>query len=695
MRIGSDGSSSLIGFLVATLVFTVAFVGVVNYSVNEQAKPEEINQVSYTAMADILADLILGNPGIGWYPATACVAGVLNRSQMSADAVKRFGLGADECGSPLRRQQVNNLSFDKIENLYQALLAADPDNGFVDYEEARRSLALDETGFQFHIRSWPLLASIQQILKGGYQDPNLRPLYIGDYEELKGGQSQTYLVQHQAGVTDGPKQATLWVQITNNGTTTTAFSASFTVSAKKNIVSEQHTPLLAPGQSFNVTLALNKTNDWQWRPGPTQQYDYAVRDPSKSVGEGTVSLASITMTTASTQRLTLVESGQLVWTKTGPAVSVSIDYDNLDGQGGSNTQYAGWWLQVKNQSESVVATVPNLDPKGGRATVNLAAAGSYRAELMNSGGSVLESDEFVVTETTVDRFSPALGSGEWVPKISVEAEANFIDYLVQQFDLSVPDPAFQDPDVPFNLTGDVYPDDNKFLADRLPLVLRDANNKGTLTNYNILYVGSNVDHQGMTSGSIKNPIMDWVTAGGTLIVFGSLSQNVHWLEPLFKVAVDGTSGGVYVPDQKHPLLIVPNILSYSSYDNHGTDWKFNQDQDAAYFTHVVQSGSDDILAVSNPGAFGLGKIILTSWTPYDMTLGDESAACQIGSYANNCQGLLFLSNTITVAYRSLYMDYGPFVPAEALQGVQSRIVAVVHPELERKVEIYVLLYVFR
>ncbi len=686
------GTASLLGFLVATSVFAVTFATVVQVSVDHDDPTAAGQESELSSVATSVSDLLLLSPGRGWYGASdACVNGLPNTDAFAPDSVTRLGLGADVCGNAGRAP--NNLSFEKVQNLHVAAFDADPDNGYVDYEEARGSLNLDAVDAQFHVRSSPLLPTVARALEEGFKDPNLRPLYVGDYDELVDDEEQTYLVQHQAGFADGADAVSLYVNLTNNGTVATAFSVTFKVQGQREVVAELHSRMLGPGASDEVTFTLHQTADWQWN-GRGPLYDYSIRDPSKSVGAGTVSLAAISMTHALVRHVLPIESGQLSYAGSG-ATTVDLVYDALDGRGSSNVNHDAWSIEVRNSTGSVVAVDAALKTKGGTSRISVAGPGEYTAELKGGPGWTAGEDRFHVAATGLGRFTPAAATGVWVPDAAVAKEAAFLDAVIDQFDVGVSDLVYASADVPFLSAGDVLPDDNRLLAERFPLDLTDASGVGRLDLYNVVVVGSNVDHASLTSGNVKNPLAAWIQAGGTLIVFGSGEQAVQWLQPLFHVALKSASGGVALPDQNNPVLTTPNDLDVSAYDNHGTGWQFNSEDDRSHFTHVVTQGDSDILATSNPGAFGQGRILLSSWQPHDLTTTDAGPECAPGTLTADCPALQLMDNFVHLAYAGLYLDYGPPVPAWNVQGSETRVATLYHPQMDRQVELRITVYVFR
>lgn len=196
------------------------------------------------------------------------------------------------------------------------------------------------------------------------------------------------------------------------------------------------------------------------------------------------------------------------------------------------------------------------------------------------------------------------------------------------------------------LEGDVYPDTKKYLETVLG---------GRLPLYDVVIVGSGVDHSTLVSN--KDDFSEWVLDGGTLIVLGSADKSTAWLNPLLNVGVDTVNGAPTAPDIAHPLLKEPNELAWTSYDSHGQGWDIQENGAvSAYedFSHVIIQDGEDVLAVSKEGSFEEGRVILTTYLPYDI-----AETISLTEAAN------FLENMVTYADRSLlYLDYGGTVPAD-------------------------------
>ncbi|MEA3166154.1 MAG: hypothetical protein QOJ26_1023 [Thermoplasmata archaeon] len=206
------------------------------------------------------------------------------------------------------------------------------------------------------------------------------------------------------------------------------------------------------------------------------------------------------------------------------------------------------------------------------------------------------------------------------------------------------------------IEGDVYPDNKAYI---------DAVLAGRLHNYDVLVVGSGVDQSTLTASATKNGIRDWVLAGGTLIVLGSSAQGYQWLEPLFTVGVATVNGAPTAPDVAHPLLKEPNVLAWTGYDFHGRSWDLaGQGSNVHYndFSHVVVSGGKDVLAISKDGAFGGGRIIVTTYMPREIaqTLG-------AGEASNVFENMVLFAD-----HSNLYLEYGATAPDDVPVAVAIR-----------------------
>lgn len=211
------------------------------------------------------------------------------------------------------------------------------------------------------------------------------------------------------------------------------------------------------------------------------------------------------------------------------------------------------------------------------------------------------------------------------------------------------------------IDGDIYPDIKAYL---------DLNLPSRLVNYDLLVVGSGVDQSSMTSNGVKGAIHDWVEAGGTLVVLGSDKMNYQWLQPLFSSGVQTANGAASAPDPSHPLLQEPHVLDWTHYNDHNVGWDIKA-QDADGFSDVIVKDGADILAISNDGALGAGRVILTSYLPRE-----------IASTISQAEAEHFLENIVLFTDHSkLYLEYGPTQPTNIPVAVAVRQSYVYDPTL--------------
>ncbi|HLE48043.1 MAG TPA: hypothetical protein VI818_07075 [Candidatus Thermoplasmatota archaeon] len=185
-----QGTSAVLGFLIGFTVFVGSFVYVIDVAVDETPDTGAADAAQMDLTARELAETIFA-PGSGWYNPMTCVSSPTEPDTPDIaffvpESVEqgRFGLGEERCEpSYSESQRRMRLSFRKIDNIYSGneTLSLDQNPGVVDYPEARASLGLDADSFGFHVRGWPVLSNVRQMLRDGQRDPNMRVLYWADY----------------------------------------------------------------------------------------------------------------------------------------------------------------------------------------------------------------------------------------------------------------------------------------------------------------------------------------------------------------------------------------------------------------------------------------------------------------------------------------------------------------------------------
>lgn len=605
---------------------------------------------AYRIQANGLADIVLESPGFvsgsnpeDWSDGASNVGKVA-----AADNLARLGLLDAQATAP------KMLDFAKFQNLRSAPFAA-ADDGFVNYEEARRMLGIEEVGMDFHIRAYPSLSSVQDLLDCptvSCKDPNLRVTYIGDIvppdvpvppapASLASQLGNPTVTCTTAGA--APKTYRIQTTVTNNGqagSPAAQFRAFFDIdfSDGDGHAENVNGPLLNPGESAALSIDVAAYGNRECGTGT--ELEVNLRDINGDLLTITKVLgAGETATTAT-------EADRKLWleasTYFNEGESMAVTYSG--GATGNDFKSKSLYLVVKDNVGATMfqtgLTTPNDKETTSTAipiATALTAAGSpYTATLFDgasASASFMQVTERLVVlpaATLPGGFTPSSGGSTptvYNPSGVVESEVYFLHTLVQKFcptyydtkaitplqaPTSIPE-AWVESDadtliddwasrcLPFKgatpldyLRGDVYPDNSQILKDSLPCRLFvDCDSDGTprYDLVSILVVGSNVDHNELAPQEIKGSINRWVRGGGTLIVFGG-DDKMNWLMPILHTGTKSSSGGVSVPDAAHPILHVPDELDYPNYDHQNEVWDFRGSHDAdILFTQVVAQGT--------------------------------------------------------------------------------------------------------
>jgi hypothetical protein len=714
------GASSVVAFMVAGVIF-VGSVGALLMTSRDSAgsgNNEVADAAALRLQSDSLADLLVGSPG---YHLGGSGEYLDDWSALNADQLGRLGLR--DADDPL-------MDFDKFQNLRRAGLASRTDDGLVNYPDALDSLGLDDTDLDFHVRAFPALRSAREILESGNRDPNLRVTYIADYLKLTGASSSLPTIGSPTCTPSGSKY-TISTSVTNNGDTVTSFIADYrvTLGTAASYSDRSRTYELTPPGGTAVLSIDVPAKDGRNCSGSLR---LELRDVKSRIARLDYTLSSTSTATTTVTKDLWSNPGKTYYNQGQPVV-IEFDGDlptcvapTRPRDPPCPTPTETLRLVVTRADTGAVVYPVGSDPTTTTVTKTVrsitvpaarfdaAATHNYVATLSWASAGVEVSDRVLVLPAgaSIAEFDPADATVTYSTTDSVAPEAGFLEDLVEKFCPYVFDSTSVSPLSGFTATtyasrcafksttplhatqpGDVIPDLQDSLNDQLPARLLDP----TRTTYDqkcngnivggprydiarVLVVGSNVDHNSMTSASAKYAVCEWVLGGGTLIVFGSAEQRVQWLEPIFKAAITSSSAPVSTPDASHPILNRADVLSYDGYRSNGTQvWSFNGQtalEQEDLLNNVVASGSSDsILAISNPGAFGDGTVILTTWLPYDLF---DSTPDADGSEA---EGLRLVNNFLMQGYRDLFLDYGPQIPAEGRQAAAAqRVVDIWHPE---------------
>lgn len=408
---------------------------------------------------------------------------------------------------------------------------------------------------------------------------------------------------------------------------------------------------------------------------------------------------------------------------TGTLLTLTVCPGTTECRLGTDTTGHIYQITVPNQNNNRFVTIPAADLEDA-AEETLANEFTLRLYDNPNGGAIETTayrtlDRLVVTEgVDIDPFKPTTavvvgGAGDYEVSDGVPIEVSFLEGLMGRFcpvwfdsaDPTMspyPPVAAAAPPLPARTSwsggedeyaercsfkgagepvGDIYPQDKQTLKreleDRL-MYAESADHPDTDPSYisggacpgtpnldwtDIVVIGSDVDHNKLTSSDVKDCIGNWVLGGGTLIVFGSSEMSTHWLESVFHVAIESSSTGLSVPDQNHPVLNIPNDLNWPGYE-HDYAWRLKVtgsfDAESAFTRVVNDQGTNPnaVLAVSDPGGFEAGSVILTGWTPWDLESDGNPSSNALA------EGRNLVHNLLMMGYRDLYLDYGPTIPSK-------------------------------
>lgn len=724
--------TGVVAFLVAGVIF-IASVGALLYisrtGARDPAVSDDLQSADLNSKAVGLANILLDSPGFGaggtdWAPTNQFGEGDPN-----ADNIGRLGL--------LEDSDEDRLDFPKLQNLRRAPYADDSDDGYVNYPEARRSLGLTASDLDFHIRAYPTLQTVRDILEGGggTKDPNLRVMYIGDIVEANGGDDEDPVdpgnglgisaITCTTHATEYPGAYRIATTLTNGGTEETLFEAVFDVELGNGDVEyHKRTTFLVPPTGTSTVyadVAALDVDEPDGRKCAGAEVTLSVYDSTNLLATRTATMVEATPAPTEALRAIVVLLDADFYTPTDP-IELTYSGQNIAENDKLILTVCPGTTECRLGSDTS-GTIQQISvPKKEKDREVTFAAGTYplgehmvrlydnaNGDAAIETGAMRGTHRLLITAAEPGPYVPPIPPpepepGEYTAGPAAVAEVAYLERLVEKFCPTWFDSTTGTPIADWGTwasrcstfkagqphVGDVYPQLKKTLKDELSnRLMTGASCTGT-ARYdwtNVLVVGSNVDHNVLTSGDVKHCVEAWVLGGGTLIVFGSQDMNTHWLESVFHTALESSSGGISVPDASHPVLHVGDDLAYTDYE-HDYAWRLKTtgsfDAESA-FTRVANDAAtnDAILAVGDPGAFQNGNVILTGWTPYDL-----------GTANDEMEGLKLTNNLLMLGYRDLYIDYGPPLP----QGVNVipavRTVQVEHPQFSQPLELSVILYVF-
>lgn len=676
VRSSDEGVSSTFAFIVAVgiMLGSVAVVYQATGDVASQGVLRETEQVNLQSEAAALKGILIDSPGV------VAGGGAWDQSTNTSDTIERLGLlSPDGAG----------IQMEKLRNLRLAPFEADPTDGYANYEEVKTALGLDDKGLDFHIRAKPNLKSVEDILNDPtLRDQHLKVTYIGSGEDVKKNDDGDDVpideglvidnLRCEASPTGGPSYR-FSVDITNGGTTPTQFLVVFKIDAGTKLTRQDQTGIVAPDATTTAYVDVEYVSGFSCNE--ETEVDLSVLDPVQQIHDVEIEGPTLWSDPPSTDdEFYMKTDGRYVL----PTDVLRLDYygDEKKGDGltfairpGTDPAAASVYdltTTVADKSEDRYLEIP----------AGTLAAGEYTAYLTHAPSDVIATQRVIVVAggSEPDPYTPPSasgGSGAYVMDPAVAIEVQFLDDLISQFCPTfyygkVDSPistdwntrcAFKsgsDPALLASQPGDVFPSVTKpaleDLMDRL-VVDTSGNPNDWVGRYDVvdtLIVGSNVPQQAMNgNGNFGKALDKWVRGGGTLVVFGSPNMNTNWMNDIFKVKGASSSGGISAPDVSHSLLTTPESLSYDDYVTGSEGWQYtgnNQDQ----FTDVVKQGDTPVTAVSDPGDYDEGTIIITTWLPYDLFGNGAGSATD--------EGLRLMHNFMSQGYRDLFLDYGPPLP---------------------------------
>lgn len=523
-----------------------------------------------------------------------------------------------------------------------------------------------------------------------------------------------------AATIDGIKTYTVGTTIRNDGTSTTQFWAAIKLTTPGGLTLSQNTNTLLVAPGATVLLQAIIPAYQAYCPAGTQ-LSVTVYDPNMKLVTLTATTPSgVTPPAGTTPPFALYvdtyakayflasETPKLTFGGAGLSASnpAKIRLQVWSGSGVGGTKY--YDTTFSNVQATTTFSLPAstvLAP--GPYVVRVCAYASNSADCATATKKAEATENFIVATVPPLAFvpnnavPPPPNSYPFVPSAEAVTETALLEAMFQGFCPYYYDSAsFSAMQAPVYHprcdalsgphAGSVYPDVQGTLNDDLSAILAvepDPTHPGALRPQylDVLIVGSDVDHTAMSKPAAQEAVKQWVLAGGHLVVFGSTAQDVNWLAPIFASGIASSSGGLYTPDLDHPLLHTPYALDYVTYAAPPNAWQLDPSAQA-HFTNVVVDGAGNaILTVSDPAAFGQGRVVLTGWLPFNV-LGHSGAAQTV-------EAKHLIANLVLLSLQNLFLDYGPHIPPGVNVIPASRLALIPQPGLGL-VPVTVVVYVF-
>ncbi len=663
--------------LVAAIVVTGAFAAGISV-LSHRGEQASGRATDLDAKAHEMLRLVVTDSGRTTTGATAWDA--------NPDAIERFGLASG--------RGRNFVSGEKIEGLRHGLREAYPSNGHPDYPEVRGALGLG--GHDFHLRSFPLVYAVDDERFNKFRGMNAA--YVGEFVSTTTPDPQvtvtttldqdagrivvTFRVACEAPFLGSPFPDVL-VLTTKLKTGTGAGHGT--------IVQNHYSPVIdcSGADAVDVPVRYENVDLKSYADAWKLTFDLKSVFANRMLADN----EAVTLALADGSEefvLSAEPDAANFWSTGAGAAAPVVILDKLTKAGTRHetavvvdvtvTPPAG--APVTFEDVRIPPTASHRLTLDGLAAT--AALGTFVASVATANGTGVAAAEGRFTFTTSEYALPAMESS---PRALVEI--TILDELVAAFDGD----RYRD-DAGGTGLGDVFrdvvDDTRKTLAD-VPhgeRVLWDGRDGAADTGdeYDIVVIGGGVKSSAL-AGDMAGSLREWVEEEGkTLLVLGVDENNAQWLRAEFGIQLVTASGGIGAPDPTHPMLTSPEPLNYRSYDAGGRRYEMTG---TVYegFSHVLvgrydASESEDLLAVSNPGVYGKGTVILASYIPQTMT-------------PDAAERLKFMNNMLTQSLHQIVLDFGPKIPAGVPVGSASRLAVAPHPlDSTLFMELKLVLYVW-
>lgn len=462
-------------------------------------------------------------------------------------------------------------------------------NGAPDYADVKAALGY-EGDFRLHVAPISPKRSDED-----WAPLDIRVAYFGHYSGARAPVAAT------TDLLSAPDALNVTTNVTNRATTAAIFSVNVALgdaaTGKALVSRDRHTTLLAPGETQTVWVRIPALSAWSSKANAirvsiTDSFGNPATDAAGNLLPSP--WTSVTMPRASPAPHALVLQAANPYYVSGADVNFEIDAHDGSGNhvGPATTRISLTGPDGREWRNETIA-VDKLPRATTWTCPNCTTVGNYTARLLEDSGRTIALDRIHVSEAR-------MFTEKRTPDAVATAEIAMLDSLVKDFDPS----RFQ----AATTMGDVFGDDVNGPTE-LPAVL---------SRYDIVVIGSEASHHALSPADVKRSITSWIEAGGALIVLGTLQEPSRWLQSEYQLSLGHAPGTPVAPSPSHALLQQPETLDVGRYPYHARAWQLPPGDD---FEHVLtlgaapDGGARDALAVSGPGRFGDGTILLTSYLP--------------------------------------------------------------------------------